>query len=310
MLFLSPSTWPTLMLLLFVAVLVFVFGRTRWVLSRVSRIAQGDSLGADSQDESVGAVQSWWKRRVVAISTGIIVGSAASACYAWWIGADRSGPTTDLLTLGAAAGAVFACSWAGLGRRRHAPAFGPRVAHSSRTTLASFLPTWLHATVWIVAGASAVFIGVSVVVTVLSSRYSGFSPVLPPSVLLLLLSVLTLGACELIGRLLISIPSRASTPSQLVSDDLVRGLVVRDLATTTLGLGFASMALTLPDLLINLNIPFWPGSAPPLYWGAAGLGTLTLVVSLTYPIWSNGPKVPPSTGVISTLQTRADVKLR
>jgi hypothetical protein len=289
MLFFSSSSGPTLVVLLGAAVLVFLLGRMRWILARVATTAVGDVPDRGIRDESVAAVQRWWKRRLGAISIGILVGSAGSAFYVWWVGADRSGPASDLLVLGAAAGAAFACTWVGVGRRRRAPVDGPRVAHAQRMSLAGFIPTGLRVGAWVVVGGATAFIVIGAVVAVASPRFAGFSPVLPPSVLLLVIAAVSLGGFELGGRLLVSSPNSASTRAQLASDDVVRCLVVRDLAAMTLGLGLASMALNVPDLIMNLEVPFWPGTAPQLYWAAAGTGIIALVAAVIYPVWSKGP---------------------
>ena len=286
---LSSTSWPTLASLLCLSIGVFLLGSVRSVRGRVAAIAVDSAIVGETREECVAAVQRWWTRRVRAISIGTVIGSAASAFYVWWIGADRSGPAADLLVLGAAAGAAFGCSWVGVGRRRSTPAASPRIAHASRASLAESLPAWLHIAAWLSVAVAAIVVVISAAVALASPRFAGFPPVLPPSILFLVIAGAALGALEGVGRLVINSPTTAATRPQLVSDDLVRGLVVRDLAAAGIGLGLASVALTAPDLIMNLELPLGLVSAAQLSWIAAGVGTLALLSAIIFPLWSTRP---------------------
>ncbi|SMQ74962.1 hypothetical protein [Agreia sp. VKM Ac-1783] len=284
----SSTSGPTLLTLLGVAVVTLFLAYSRPVTTRAATAAVRDIPAGEPRSESAVATRRWWTRRLTAIAVGIAVGTSGSALYVWWIGADRRGPAVDLLVLGAAAGAAFGCSWVGLGRRR-ATAAGPRVAHVQRATLADTTPTWLRTAAWVSVCGAATLGVLSAVVTATSPRFGGFSPAPSPSLLLLVLGASALVAFELLGRILVGRPSIASNEAQLVSNDVVRWLAVRDLATTTMGLGLASIALSIADVIMNLDVSLVPGLGLSLPWLAASAGAAFLAAAVLYPLWSRGP---------------------
>jgi hypothetical protein len=292
---LASTSGSALITLIGVAVIVFLLSRTPTVVARAAAIAVDGIPAGESRDECFAAVQRWWTRRLTAIALGIALGSSASAVYVWWVGADRGGPAVDLLVLGAAAGAALGYLWVGIGRRRLAPASGPRVAHAHRALLTGVAASWLRVAAWVAVCAAAFLALIGAVVAAASPRFAGYSPVLPPSLILLLLAIGSLVAFELVGRLVVSVATKATNRAQLLSDDLVRWLVVRDLATAAAGLGLASMLLTVPDLIINLDVPLWPGLARSLPWIAASGGAISLAAAAIYPVWAASPN--PRTSV-------------
>ena len=300
---LASTSGSALIALICVAVIVFLLGRTPMIVARAAAIAVKGMPAGESRDECMAAVQRWWTRRLTAIALGIAFGSFASAFYVWWVGADRGGPAVDLLVLGAAAGAALGCSWVGIGRRRLVPTSGPRVAHAHRAALTRVAATWLRVAAWGAVCGAVVLAIIGAVVAAVSPRFAGYSPVLPPSLILLLLAIGSVVALELVGRLLMSVATKATNQAQLLSDDLVQWLVVRDLATAAAGLGLASMVLTVPDLIVNLNVPLWPELAHSLPWIAAG----GLAAAALYPVWAAGPArmdAAAATGAVLSGSTR------
>jgi hypothetical protein len=288
---LASSSSSALITLIGVAVFVFLLGRTPTVVARAAAISVTGMPAGENRDECFAAVQRWWTRRLVAIALGIALGSSASAVYVWWVGADRDEPAVDLLVLGAAAGAAWGCLWVGIGRRRLAPASGPRVAHAHRAALTGVAAIRLRVAAWVAVCAAAFLALIGAVVAAASPRFAGYSPVLPPSLIFVLLAIGSLVALELVGRLHVSVATKATNRAQLLSDDLVRWLVVRDLATAAAGLGLASILGTVPDLIINLNIPLGPGLARSLPWIAASGGAISLAAAAVYPVWTTGPNL-------------------
>lgn len=237
----------------------------------------------------------WWRRRLLGIVCGVLVGTAVTTAFVWWFGVNRSGPVVDLIVVGAIAGGIFGAAAQGVPISRPGP-HRENMARSRMLRLSDYTPTWLR-----YFARSAVTIAVlvtfaTIVAAILSPRGGDLSVVQSPSFVLTVLGLAALVRFEIYGRRIVQRSTAAHSEGDLAIDSILRCLAVRDLAQAAALVGVVSSLFALPGLAVAVDSSLaTPENVQGLTIAVAVLASIGASTAIFGPARIRPPmEVPPS----------------
>lgn len=250
--FITTLTLATLGVLLLAVAIAAGVALSRDPGRRLSRELYGQGVSEEDSLAVTRAVNRWWRRRIISLAGGAVVGSFLATGYVGFFGVDRGRPAFDILALGAATGAAALGTAVGASRRRLKPS-GVRVAHSNATTFVDGTPSSLRNAARLTTLVAVSSMAVAILVEIASSASTGRILVFTPPLVATIVSVLALVLFEILGRAVMGQAARSSSEGDLAADDVVRCLVLRDAALASLSLALVATLLVLTELTLSLG---------------------------------------------------------
>ncbi|WP_035879337.1 hypothetical protein [Cryobacterium sp. MLB-32] len=205
-------------------------------------------------DHLLASTVRWWRRRLLGLASGVLIGTVVSTGLVWWFGMNRGGPVVDLIVVGAMAGGIVGAAAQGVPVSRQGP-HSENMARSRMLRLSDFTPAWLR-----YFARSAVVLAVlmtfaTMMAAMISPRGGGLSInlFLSPSSILAILGLAALVRFEISGRRIVQRSTSAHSEGDLANDSILRCLAVRDLAQAAALVGVVSSLFALPGLALAVD---------------------------------------------------------